>query len=333
MGISVSVIICSYNRCQSLTKTLESVAASTFSNPLEWEVLVVDNNSSDKTRELAEQFCRRYPNRFRYIFETQQGKSHALNTGIREARGEVLAFTDDDVTVEPTWLENLSTNLLGNEWVGAGGRVFPEQGVVFPSWLALKGRYSMAGLLVLLDRGSVAGELNEAPFGANMAFRKAMFDKYGGFRTDLGPPPKLRGEDTEFCLRLMKTGERLRYEPSAIVYHAVPGSRLTKKYFLSWWFGHGRCMMRLREKQPPVWGLPSELFSIGKRIFRSMPYGVRKWIRASDSQGKFFWKCWLWMTVGEMYEFSRRAFERNRNVAGPIQGKQAAEAETGQGGR
>jgi glucosyl-dolichyl phosphate glucuronosyltransferase len=326
MAISVSVIICSYNRCQSLAKTLESVAASTFSRPLEWEVLVVDNNSTDKTRDLAQDFCRRYPNNFRYIFEAQQGKSHALNTGIREARGEVLAFTDDDVTVEPTWLENLTANLLGHEWVGAGGRVFAEQGVVFPSWLALKGRYTMAGLLVLLDRGSVAGELNEAPFGANMAFRKTMFEKYGGFRTDLGPPPKLRGEDTEFCLRLMKTGERLRYEPSAIVYHAVPANRLTKKYFLSWWFGHGRCMMRLREKRPPVWGLPSEFFSIGKRIIRSMPYGVRQWMRASDPQEKFFWQCWTWMTVGEIFEFSCLAFDGKKSVVGPISGKQAAEA-------
>jgi glycosyltransferase involved in cell wall biosynthesis len=327
MGINISVIICSYNRWQSLAKTLESVAASTVSSSLEWEVLVVDNNSTDRTRELADEFCRRYPNQFRYIFEAQQGKSHALNTGIREARGEVLAFTDDDVTVESTWLENLTANLLGNEWVGAGGRVFPEPGVVFPSWLALNGPHSMAGLLVLLDRGSAACELIEAPFGANMAFRKAMFEKYGGFRTDLGPPPKLRGEDTEFCLRLMKTGERLRYEPSAVVYHAVPADRLKKTYFLSWWFGHGRCMMRLRAKRPPVWGMPSEFFSIGKRIVRSIPHGVRQWMRATDPQGKFFWKCWMWMTVGEIYEFSRQAFEGKRNVVGSVPSKQAAGAE------
>jgi len=329
----VSVILCTYNRCQSLAKVLESIAASKLPDSTEWEVLVIDNNSTDQTRDVAEGFCRRYPNHFRYLFEAQQGKSHALNTGIRESHGEVLAFTDDDVTVEPTWLENLTANLFGNEWVGAGGRVFPEKGVVFPPWLALKGPYTMAGLLVILDRGSEACELVEAPFGANMAFRKSMFGKHGGFRTDLGPPPKLRGEDTEFCLRLMKARERLRYEPSAIVYHEVPANRLKKRYFLSWWFGHGRVMMRLREKRPPKWHMPYEFFSIGKRIVGLMPYGVRKWMRAPNPQGKFFWKCWLWMTVGEIYESSRLAFEGKRNVVGPLASKQPAEAETGQGSR
>ena len=76
--MDVTVIICSYNRCQSLAKTLESVAASTFTDGREWEVLVIDNNSKDRTREVAEEFCRRYPEHFRYLFEPRQGKSNAL---------------------------------------------------------------------------------------------------------------------------------------------------------------------------------------------------------------------------------------------------------------
>src|ERR1700722_16738649 len=100
----VSVIICTYNRCKSLATALESVAASKLPDSMDWEVLVIDNNSSDKTSEVAQGFCQRFPNRFRYFFEPRQGKSFALNTGIQAARGEVLAFTDDDVIVEPTWL-------------------------------------------------------------------------------------------------------------------------------------------------------------------------------------------------------------------------------------
>src|SRR5713101_723494 len=119
--MKITAIICTYNRCQSLTKALESVAHSTVPKSSEWEVVVVDNNSRDETRKATEEFCRRYPNRFRYIFEPQQGKSYALNTAIREARGEVLAFMDDDVTVEPTWLRNLTSNLEGRKWSGAGG--------------------------------------------------------------------------------------------------------------------------------------------------------------------------------------------------------------------
>jgi glycosyltransferase involved in cell wall biosynthesis len=71
---------------------------------VDWQVLIVDNNSKDQTREVAETFCQRDPSHFRYIFEPQQGKSFALNRGIREASGEILAFIDDDITVEPTFL-------------------------------------------------------------------------------------------------------------------------------------------------------------------------------------------------------------------------------------
>jgi glycosyltransferase involved in cell wall biosynthesis len=312
VAINISVILCTYNRCQSLAKALESIAATTFSNSLEREVLVIDNNSSDRTREVVEGFCRRFPDHFRYVFEPQQGKSHALNTGIREARGEVLAFTDDDVTVEPTWLENLTAELFSDEWAGAGGRIFPEREVKLPNWLTLEGPQSMAGLLVLFDRGPVAGELTVPPFGANMAFRKAMFEEYGGFRTDLGPPPKLRGEDTEFCLRLVKASQRFHYAPSAIVYHEIPEKRLTKSYFLSWWFGHGRTTIRLREKRPHVKGISPEYLGLGNRVLKMLPGGIWRWMRESDPQARFFHKCWVWKTAGEAVEFFSLATESKK---------------------
>jgi glycosyltransferase involved in cell wall biosynthesis len=124
-GMKITVILCTYNRCQNLAKALNSVAASRLPRSVEWEVLVIDNNSSDQTREVVEDFCRLHPRRSRCLFEPQQGKSHALNAGIREARGDVLAFMDDDVTVEPTWLQNLTTSLQDDEWAGAGGRPLP----------------------------------------------------------------------------------------------------------------------------------------------------------------------------------------------------------------
>ena len=106
-----TVILCTYNRCQVLRAALQSLAASELPDSIQWEVLVVDNNSTDQTRQVVEEFCRRCPGRFRYIFEPHPGKSFALNRGIQEAKGEVLAFTDDDVSVEPTWLQNLTASL------------------------------------------------------------------------------------------------------------------------------------------------------------------------------------------------------------------------------
>src|SRR5580658_11381821 len=114
--MKITVVICTYNRSASLGKTLASVAVSTMPDSVAWEILVIDNNSRDKTREVVEEFVHRYPDRFRYVFEPKQGKSNALNTGIREARGEILAFTDDDVTVEAGWLQNLCAVLDRTEW-------------------------------------------------------------------------------------------------------------------------------------------------------------------------------------------------------------------------
>jgi len=119
--IKVSIILCTYNRCRLLVSALESAAALQVPESIDYEIVVVDNNSKDQTRSVIEGFCSRYPRRFRYLFERQQGKSHALNAGIRNAQGDILAFMDDDVTVEPTWLENLIAPLQDSQWAGSGG--------------------------------------------------------------------------------------------------------------------------------------------------------------------------------------------------------------------
>ena len=120
--MKVTVILCTYNRCQILMKALESVAVSVMPESVEWEVLVVDNNSNDQTREVAQQICRKHPAHFRYLFEPRQGKSYALNSGIRVGRGDVLAFMDDDVMVDRSGCEispRLSTTVSGPVSVGA----------------------------------------------------------------------------------------------------------------------------------------------------------------------------------------------------------------------
>src|ERR1700722_3255440 len=101
IAMKVTVILCTYNRCQFLAKPLESVARSHVPESIHWEVLVVDNNSPDATRSVVEGFCRRDPSRFRYLFEPKQGKSYALNSGCQAANSDVLAFMDDDVEVDP----------------------------------------------------------------------------------------------------------------------------------------------------------------------------------------------------------------------------------------
>ena len=204
--MNVTVILCTYNRCASLSRALDSLAASKLPGSLLWEILIVDNNSNDSTREVARQFCDRYPGRFRYLFEPSPGKSYALNAGIENATGKILAFTDDDVVVEQDWLQNLTASLNGDVWAGSAGRTLPERKFSPPHWIPRKGIYALAPLAVF-DRGTEPFQLAETPFGNNMAYQKAMFEKYGGFRTDLGPCAgsleAQKSEDSEFGLRLM----------------------------------------------------------------------------------------------------------------------------------
>jgi glucosyl-dolichyl phosphate glucuronosyltransferase len=305
--VSITVILCTYNRCKTLATALNSVAVAAYTLPtwLEWEVIVVDNNSTDQTRNVVEDFCRRLPGRFRYVLEPNQGVSHARNAGIRESRGDVLAFMDDDVTVDPAWLWNLTAALHSGEWKGTGGRVIPVWKTKPPSWLSTKGPYALAPF-VAFDLGSEAGPLTEPPFGANMAFRKEMFEKYGGFRTDLGRCGNnlLSNEDTEFGRRLLLGGERLRYEPSALMYHPVYESRIQKKYLLRWWFGKGRAdIAELGIRQGTKWflgGIPLYL------LRRLVGWTVR-WMIAINTSKRFSCKLNVWNITGQILQCHQRS--------------------------
>jgi glycosyltransferase involved in cell wall biosynthesis len=307
--MKISVILCTYNRCQSLTRALESVAASQIPKSTDWEVLIVDNNSKDETRAVAEFFCLRDPNHFRYVFEAQQGKSFALNRGVREAFGDILAFIDDDIIVEPAWLFELTRPLQDEQWAGAGGRVYLPKDFLPPSWMAIEGNQSLLSILALFDLGSEARMLPKPPIGNNMAFRREVFEKYGGFRTDLGPAPgsEIRYEDTEFGSRVMNGGEKILYVPSAVVHHDVEERRLTKSFFLAYHFDYGRALIREKGDRRGVGIMPRSVISLSNRFLNILPRNVWYWIREPDRRKRFFNKCRVWTTAGEIAEIYRRS--------------------------
>jgi glucosyl-dolichyl phosphate glucuronosyltransferase len=316
--MDITLVVCTYNRSQSLAKSLESIAASQLPESLEWEVVVVDNNSHDQTSEIVESFCRRYPQRFRYVFEPAQGLSYARNAGIRQARGNVIAFTDDDLTVQPDWLKNLTAPLRDEKWAGAGGRILPAQSFVAPRWYAPNDPYNMGGVLYAhFDLGDQAGELDRAPHGANMAFRKSLFDKYGDFRVYLGVSPgtDLCNEDTEFGRRLMAGGERLCYVPSAVVYHEISAKRLNKKYFLKWWYGYGRSQMREAGDRSSILGIPRPYLSVPHIALRHLPVRVLQWLFSVNPQKRFYRKCMVSVALGWLVETCHLAHRQKNRVA------------------
>jgi glycosyltransferase involved in cell wall biosynthesis len=305
--LNITVILCSYNRCQSLAKALESLAKSAVPDSVQWEVLVVDNNSTDQTREVVETFSRRYPGRFRYLFEPQQGKSYALNSGVRESQSPILAFADDDAVVEPGWLWNLTSALRDGDWAGSGGRIIPVWEKPLPSWL-FTGDPRTMGPFVAFDMGPEAGALTRPPYGANMAFRREAFEKYGDFRIDLGPRPgsEIRREDIEFAERLMAGGERLRYEPSAVVLHPAPESRMKKGFVLKWWFWYG--YSEIAASGPPSdakWVVAGVPLSILRRLLR----WTLQWMVSVRARQRFACRRDVWYLAGTIlacYQFARR---------------------------
>jgi glucosyl-dolichyl phosphate glucuronosyltransferase len=310
--LKISVVICTYNRANILGVAVESVAVQSLPESLTWEIVVVDNNSSDQTRQVVESLQRRYPDRIRYVFEPQQGISHARNAGIREARGEIIAYIDDDETASMDWLQNLTANLHTGEWAGAGGRIIPQLNFSLPDWLSMKSRIAI-GPLVAFDRGLEAGQLKDPPFSANMAFSKAVFDQFGGFRTDLGRIGKsmISNEDTEFGRRVMAAGLRLRYEPSALTYHPVEQSRLKKKYFLEWWYYKGRS--DVRELGNPRGSML--ILGIPLRLFRAFPWAIMRWMVSLEPSLRFGRKIEVWNCAGQIFEsYLRRDDARQKGL-------------------
>src|SRR5215813_1179580 len=168
--MDISIVLGTYNRASSLLITLETFLRLNVSGGLEWELLVVDNNSTDNTPEVVQKFAQAASFPVRYIFERKQGRSHALNTGIAHAKGEIIAFTDDDVLLHQDWLSNLKRTFDESDCSAFAGRVVPVWNHPKPSWLEMEGQFAV----VHFDYGDELKEIKFPPLGANSAFRKNM---------------------------------------------------------------------------------------------------------------------------------------------------------------
>jgi glycosyltransferase involved in cell wall biosynthesis len=245
----LSVILCTYNRGEKLSSVLNDFANQVFpEGSFPWELVLVDNNSNDGTKGLAEQYKKDRNLPIRYVFESQQGKSFALNRGIENAAGDLLAFTDDDVILDAQWLCSIYRAFRSYPNNNCfGGKVLPVIEGALPAWLKGTGRYSVGGgPLVKHDRGDQVREYDEkmwVPIGSNMFFRKEMVRKFGHFSTALGfynQNELIYGEDSEIMFRFKRGGERILYYPGSLVYHPVPSGRLRKSYFKKYSWGAGR---------------------------------------------------------------------------------------------
>jgi glycosyltransferase involved in cell wall biosynthesis len=237
----VTVVICTYNRCSDLAFALDSVLAQR--DPPRYEVIVVDNNSTDATAAVVHARRRANPH-LRYVFEPRQGLPRARNTGITNATSSIIAFTDDDIVVADDWVRCIYEAFQRYPKADCvGGPVlprWPRSGK--PDWFS----ELQTSPLALQNKGQrpvYVNQQNAAPclIGANFAFRKAAFAKSGLF-----DPGYTRTQDRELQLRLWKAGGLGVYVPDIVTYVDVPTERLTKAYFRLWYRRAGRFHSRMR---------------------------------------------------------------------------------------
>jgi glycosyltransferase involved in cell wall biosynthesis len=241
--ILISAIICTHNRDIYLGAAIDSLLSQDFSPG--FEVIVVDNNSSDRTREVVQQ--RQGNPRLQYIFEPSVGLSVARNTGAKAAKGEILAYLDDDAVAGDGWLQALYSAYQQNSQLAiAGGKVtlLWSQGTQAPHWLSPGlagnlGAYDLGDRLIYIENPGLT------PRGLNYSIRRSFLEEIGGFDPKLGRVGKnlLSNEELLMTEIAMERGWQVAYLPNAIAAHNVSPERLKRSWFISrgWWQGISEC--------------------------------------------------------------------------------------------
>jgi glycosyltransferase involved in cell wall biosynthesis len=238
----VAIVIATYNRADELRQTLEGLSRINQSPGHSFEIVVVDNKSTDHTPQVVDALIPTFPVRLRRIYEQNQGSSPARNRGIAESQGEIVAFLDDDVDVDPDWFVALIDAYQSNDVAAVGGRARLVYPVPRPSWIT-----HHEGLLSRVEHGDEPKEVGpDDLFGLNLSVRRDWLDRVGVFRLDLGRVGKRlsSGEELDVLVRVQAAGGRLWYEPRASLGHRVPMERLSRRWFLKRAYAGALCEAR-----------------------------------------------------------------------------------------
>ena len=272
----ISFVICTYNRAHYLQDTLHSLLKNE-ADPNRFELLIIDNNSTDKTPVIVRKFIDDFPNHhIRYVKESQQGLSFARNRGIKEAKNPIIAFLDDDISTDidfiNNWLHFFDTHPNAQ---CAGGRIEVQFDDPRPDWMS----HFLLPLLGHHDLGDTVKKYKHPkyPFGGNMAFKRSVFDQHGFFDTDLGRKGNQlkASEEKEFFQRLKTANTDIYYVPKATLYHRVDKQRLTKEYIKRQAIGLGQSIaLQLQDKAMAEKFIKgsSEVFKIIVTLGLFLPY-------------------------------------------------------------
>jgi glucosyl-dolichyl phosphate glucuronosyltransferase len=320
-----SVVICAYTikRWDRLQAAVESVERQ--SGPAEI-VIVIDHND-----DLLDMSARRWPHHRVVANRFAKGLSGARNTGVTEASGELIAFLDDDAEAREDWLASIESAFAGNSAIGGvGGRVEPAWEAQPPGWLPAEFWWVIGCSYVGLPG---EGRAVRNPIGANMAFSKAVFEKVGGFREEIGRigTIPLGCEETELSIRAGAAGFAIWYVPEAVVDHWVPADRTTPGYFVRRCHAEGLSKALVSGLAGRADGLQSER----KYVSETLPHAARaatrqlaRGPRRIDSFGRL-----TALVVGVLaatagYVRGTIAFRKRRDPLGPAPALEWEKSET-----
>ncbi len=209
----ISIVVTTYNRADRLENLLASIARMHPPVGVDWEVVLVDNNSTDATRDVVLRFAEGAAFPVRYAFEGIQGIAYGRNRGVAEAAGDIIACVDDDCVVDESWLASIAGEFARDErLLLLGGRVE----LFDPADAPMTIRTSR-------ERRDLSGDpaVFHHLIGCNLAFRRSAYERAGGFDPRYGSGSGIlpSNEDTEFCYRIVRLGGAVLYAPEVVVYH------------------------------------------------------------------------------------------------------------------
>lgn len=243
----VSVVLPTFRRPLLLRAALESIARSKGCSRDDVEVIIVDNNSRDTTPDVVAEIAQSFPFPLRYILESIQGVSVARNRGAAEARGDLIVFMDEDQQIDPGYLVRVPQSFAETQADCFGGWLGYVGVETFPAWLC-----TVVGRVGQRDFGPRVRALGaqERLAGGNMIFTRVVFERYGGFRTDVGPNGKntTYGEDIDIQDRIQAAGGQLFYDPALRQNHYLEPARMKRGYYLARAFQAGRGEYRVRHQ-------------------------------------------------------------------------------------
>jgi glycosyltransferase involved in cell wall biosynthesis len=299
MSIRISAVICTYNRAAYLRKALRSLIEQTL-DPSQYEILVIDNASTDDTRSVVESERSARPE-LRYVHEPTVGVSRARNAGWRNARAEYVAYLDDDAIADPPWLERMLGFLESTEpRPGAvGGRIEPIWERPRPAWLS----DDMARALTVVDWSDrpIALEPHQWIVAANIGFPRRILEEIGGFKVDLGRQGSrlLSNEENYMRIQIEELGHICYYHPEIVVKHHMHASRITQSWLKRRMYWQGVSDARMRRHQFHQSALVG--FMKGARSFVRMaltPALVKSLVLPTNDPILFHRKCDAWYKIG-----------------------------------